>query len=325
MSSETAWTSLYIPSQVSTGVLCSNLVSASREGHPATGSHTKKSNPVCCTRLQSLLLVQSYVNDLKWAPLKDHWHDIRITFLFKIATGRVAVQAERTLLPADSLTRHKHKHKYRHLQATCNHCLNSFFVNTIPNWNSLPEACTTVDTVTAFQSCLHCPHSAALQYPPIGAILLRGLPITEPEPEPGASLVNYMANVISYFLNENQGSSLCSWFAVCWLWHHIPIVTSLAVPSSCIVTKTQMGRTATQDVNASFPCFFTVIVHGRIETDLLYVCAGVVGTVIWHSTRCTGQCSGAIAGTTRAVPDSSTNNSRTDYISWSIPIISTLT
>ena len=28
------------------------------------------------------------------------------------------------------------------------------------------------------------PHSAALRYPPIGAILLRGLPIIEPEPEP---------------------------------------------------------------------------------------------------------------------------------------------
>ena len=27
----------------------------------------------------------------------------------------------------------------------------------------------------------------------------------------------------------------------CWLWRHIPIVTSLAVPSSCVVTQTPMG------------------------------------------------------------------------------------
>ena len=82
--------------------------------------------------------VQSYLNDLKWAHLKDRRRDIRLTFLFKIVTGRVAVQAEGTLLPADSRTRHKHKHKYRHLPATCNQCLNSFFVKTIPDWNSPP-------------------------------------------------------------------------------------------------------------------------------------------------------------------------------------------
>ena len=101
--------------------------------------------------------VKSYLNDLKWAPLKDRRRDIRLTFLFKIVTGRVAVQAEGTLLPADSRTRHKHKHKYRHLPATCNQCLNSFFVKSIPDWNSLPEACITADTVTAFQSRLRCP------------------------------------------------------------------------------------------------------------------------------------------------------------------------
>ena len=101
--------------------------------------------------------VQSYLNDLKWAPLKDRRRDIRLTFLFKIVTGRVAVQAEGTLLPADSRTRHRHKHKYRHLPATCNQSLNSFFVKTIPDWNSLPEACITADTVTAFQSRLRCP------------------------------------------------------------------------------------------------------------------------------------------------------------------------
>ena len=80
--------------------------------------------------------VKSYLDDLKWAPLKDRRRDIRLTFLFKIVTGRVAVQAEGTLSPADSRTRHKHKHKYRHLPATCNQCLNSFFVKT---WVHMPR------------------------------------------------------------------------------------------------------------------------------------------------------------------------------------------
>ena len=152
MSSETAWTSLYISNQVSTGVLCSNLGSASREGHPATGSQFVVQD---FSRYSSVL---SNLNDLKRPPLKDHRRDIRLTFLFKIVTGRVAVQAEATLLPADGRTRHKHKHKYRYLTATCNQCLNSFFVKTIPDWNSLPEGCIPPDTVTALQS--------RLRYPP---------------------------------------------------------------------------------------------------------------------------------------------------------------
>ena len=33
--------------------------------------------------------VKSYLNDLKWAPLKDRRRDIRLTFLFKIVTGNI--------------------------------------------------------------------------------------------------------------------------------------------------------------------------------------------------------------------------------------------
>ena len=118
---------------------------------------TKKSGPVCCNDFSRYSSVQSYLNDLKLAPLKDHRRDIRLTFIFKIVTGRLAVWAEGTLLPADSCTWHKHMHKYRHLPATCSRCLNSFFVKTIPDWNSSPEACFTADTVTAFQACQPCP------------------------------------------------------------------------------------------------------------------------------------------------------------------------
>ena len=45
------------------------------------------------------------------------------------------------------------------------------------------------------------------------------------------------------------------------------------------------------------------------------VCAVVVGTAIQHSTCCAGCCAAAPAGTTSAVPDSSTNHDSTDCIS----------
>ena len=84
------------------------------------------------------------------------------------------------------------------------------FLKTIPDWNSLPKARITADTVTAFQSRLRCPPSSnphphptpppplplVLRYdiPPIGVILLRGLPITEPDPDPGYTAVNFLVS-----------------------------------------------------------------------------------------------------------------------------------
>ena len=77
---------------------------------------------------------------------------------------------------------------------------------------------------------------------------------------------------LSYFGSENQGLSLRSWFVTCWLWRHIPIVTSLAVPSSCVVTQTPMGtNSGTRRRKRKFPLLFSVNCdRGRIEIDHLY-------------------------------------------------------
>ena len=136
--------------------------------------------------------VKSYLNDLKWAPLKDRRRDIRLTFLFKIVTGRVAVQAEGTLLPADSRTRHKHNTSI----GTCQQPVTSAWTLSLSNLSPIGplyqrRASQRILLPHSSHACA-APHSAALRYPPppppppppIGAILLRGLPIIEPEPEP---------------------------------------------------------------------------------------------------------------------------------------------
>ena len=75
---------------------------------------------------------------------------------------------------------------------------------------------------------------------------------------------------LSYFGSENQGLPLRSWFVTCWLWRHIPIVTSLAVPSSCVVTQTPMGtNSGTRRRERKFPLLFVNCDRGRIEIDHL--------------------------------------------------------
>ena len=76
---------------------------------------------------------------------------------------------------------------------------------------------------------------------------------------------------LSYFESENQGLPLRSWFVTCWLWGHIPIVKSLAVPSSCVVTQTPMGtNSGTRRRKRKFPLLFVNCDRGRIEIDHLY-------------------------------------------------------
>ena len=46
--------------------------------------------------------VSTLLQGLDWSPLKERRRDIRLTFLFKIIKGKVAVQAEGSLVTADS-------------------------------------------------------------------------------------------------------------------------------------------------------------------------------------------------------------------------------
>ena len=82
--------------------------------------------------------------------MKDRRRDTRLALMFKIIKGKVAVEVEGTLQKADSRTRSQHSYKYRHLNASTTQYKNSFFARTIPEWNSLPEACISADNVPAF-------------------------------------------------------------------------------------------------------------------------------------------------------------------------------
>ena len=92
---------------------------------------------------------------MNWAPLKDRRRDIRLAMLFKIVKCNMPVQADDILLPADPRTRHYHSFKFKHIQSHTTQYKHSFFVRTVPEWNSLPEACVNAETITAFQTQLH--------------------------------------------------------------------------------------------------------------------------------------------------------------------------
>ena len=132
---------------------------------------------------------------------------------------------------------------------------------------------------------------------------------------------------LSYFGSENQGLPLRSWFVTCWLWRHIPIVTSLAVPSSCVVTQTPMGtNSGTRRRKRKFPLLFVNCDRGRIGIDHDTVCAGVVGTAIRNSTSCAGRRAAARPQAAARRPAQlvlfriAVPTTPAQTVSWSIPI-----
>jgi len=89
------------------------------------------------------------------------------------------VQTDAVLLPADAGTRSHHSFKFKHIQSHILLSINiRFFVRTVPELNSLPEACVNVDTVTAFQAQLRHTPWAVHTPPPIVVIGLRGSGLT---------------------------------------------------------------------------------------------------------------------------------------------------
>jgi len=96
--------------------------------------------------------ISSLLKDLNWAPLKDRRRDIRLAMLFNIVKYNMPVQADAILLPADPRTRHHRSFKFKHILSNTAQYKHSFFVRTVPEWKSLPEAGVNADTVTAFQT-----------------------------------------------------------------------------------------------------------------------------------------------------------------------------
>ena len=96
----------------------------------------------------------------------------------------------RYLLPADPRTRHHHSFEFKHILSHTAQYKHSFFVRTVPERNSLPEACVNADTVTAFQTQLrHTPWAVCT--PPIIVIRESGLTIIELELELDERLRKY--------------------------------------------------------------------------------------------------------------------------------------
>jgi len=83
--------------------------------------------------------VTQMLKDLGWESLADRRCDLRLVLLYKIVNHFAMVTTDDILIPADLRTRANHPYKFRTIRANTTIFRHSFFVNTIPAWNSLQD------------------------------------------------------------------------------------------------------------------------------------------------------------------------------------------
>jgi len=75
--------------------------------------------------------VTEMLDKLEWPSLENQWKNQKLTTMFKITQGLVAVPSS-YLIPADSHPRANHIYKFKNISASSSVYKNSFFSGTIP-------------------------------------------------------------------------------------------------------------------------------------------------------------------------------------------------
>ena len=100
--------------------------------------------------------VTALIQDLGWTDLQTNVRrkNFRLTSLYKIFNGLIAVPVSDLLTPADERTRGGHKKSFKHIRANTTLGQNSFLYKTIPDWNHLPVPPAAIESrsIAAFKS-----------------------------------------------------------------------------------------------------------------------------------------------------------------------------
>ena len=98
------------------------------------------------------------INELRWEPLADRRRNLRLSMLFKILNGKVCIPATEYT----SFTKRKTRSNFYNANSktlisySCRIDIykDSFFPQTIEDWNELPDQSVTSNTIEQFKASL---------------------------------------------------------------------------------------------------------------------------------------------------------------------------
>ncbi len=95
--------------------------------------------------------VTNMLDKLGWTDLAQCCREIKLTFLFNIVQGTVAVPADNYITPNSTRSKKANSLKFSTIRCDTELYRNSFFPRAIIDWNALPEDIVTSFTTTAFK------------------------------------------------------------------------------------------------------------------------------------------------------------------------------
>ena len=96
--------------------------------------------------------VTKMLKDLGWEPLAQRRTDARLSLMYQITHGLVAIPTDNILVKQGSCTRASTKGTFRHLKFDSKEYEYSYFPRTIIDWNKLDSSITSADCIDTFRS-----------------------------------------------------------------------------------------------------------------------------------------------------------------------------
>ena len=105
-----------------------------------------------CNRHHNTSSVTDMLDQLGWESLQERRARARLCMVYKIVTTLVAIPAPNYFIPAHSRTRQNHSLCFFRPYASTDYYKCSYFVWTIPLWNSLPVGVAEAPSLERFKT-----------------------------------------------------------------------------------------------------------------------------------------------------------------------------
>ena len=98
--------------------------------------------------------VSDMIDQLNWTSIEERRKNARLTMLYKINSHEVNVAASHKLIPPDRISRNMSKNSFQIPQCKSTTRKESFYPQTIRDWNALPNTVTYVSSLESFKRLL---------------------------------------------------------------------------------------------------------------------------------------------------------------------------
>jgi hypothetical protein len=99
--------------------------------------------------------VTNILQQLQWPSLEQRRKQIRLTTMYKIQQGLIAISIPHYLQRQTAQTRQYHPQRFRIMRTYSNVYKYSYFPRTVTDWNSLSPSSYDANTVECFKKCIH--------------------------------------------------------------------------------------------------------------------------------------------------------------------------